>query len=156
MPIGLPDASRPAHPTSAQRAAFAKRHWVYGELVAQRAEEPGLSLPSFGPATTANTVCCQPVTRCAALWHTLRDYLGHPSRAPDAVDEAVGQSLNLIIGVMVPRTPMSRPPAGRHECRAHRVSRDLAVARQLTACCTITLANTPTCMCSVMPRRWRY
>lgn len=51
----------------AQRAAFGQAlHWVYGELVAQRAEEPVAFLAQLA-ATTANTVCCQPsTTRCAA------------------------------------------------------------------------------------------
>lgn len=66
----------------AQRAAFGQAlHWVYGELVAQRAEEPVAFLAQLGRDHRKYGVLpTQYDTLRRALYTTLRDYLGHPSR----------------------------------------------------------------------------
>ena len=84
----------------AQRVAFARAlHWVYGELVAQRAAEPVAFLAQLGRDHRKYGV--RPAhydTLRRALLATLRSHLGEAWT--DAVDEAARQSLNLIIGVM--------------------------------------------------------
>lgn len=147
----------------AQRAAFGQAlHWVYGELVAQRAEEPVAFLAQLGRDHRKYGVLpTQYDTLRRALYTTLRDYLGHPSRGAwtDAVDEAAGQSLNLIIGVMSGAADADDAPAWWDGTVVEhiRVSRDLAVARlQLDRPLhyypgQYVNVHVPQC-----PRRWRY
>jgi len=85
---------------AAQRAAFGQAlHWVYGELLAQRAAEPVAFLAQLGRDHRKYGVLpthYEALRR--ALYATLRTRLGDAWTA--AVDAAAGQSLNLIIGVM--------------------------------------------------------
>ncbi|OOK69091.1 globin family protein [Mycobacterium kansasii] len=65
-----------------QRAAFAHAlHWVYGELVEQRAEEPVAFLAQLGRDHRKYGVLpTQYDTLRRALYQTLRGYLGQESR----------------------------------------------------------------------------
>ena len=119
----------------AQRAAFAHAlHWVYGELVEQRAEEPVSFLAQLGRDHRKYGVLpAHYDTLRHALYATLRDHLGHPGRGAwtDAVDAAARQSLNLITGVMSGAAEAEDGPAWWDGTVIEhiRVSRDLAVVR---------------------------
>ena len=146
-----------------QRAAFAHAlHWVYGELVAQRADEPVAFLAQLGRDHRKYGV--RPAhydTLRHALYATLRRELGHPSRGvwTDAVDDAATQSLNLIIGVMSGAADAEQGPAWWDGTVTEhlRVSRDLAVVRLLLDHPMpyhpgqYVNVHVPQC-----PRRWRY
>lgn len=114
-----------------QRAAFAHAlHWVYGELVAQRAEAPVAFLAQLGRDHRKYGVLpTQYETLRRALYATLRGYLG--AAWTPAVDEAANQSLNLITGVMSGAADSDDGPAWWDGTVTEhvRVSRDLAVVR---------------------------
>ncbi len=147
----------------AQRAVFAHAlHWVYGELVEQRAEEPVSFLAQLGRDHRKHGVLPTHYdTLRRALYATLRDHLGHPSRGAwtDAVDAAAKQSLNLITGVMSGAAEAEDGPAWSDGTVIEhiRVSRDLAVVRlRLDRPMhyypgQYVNAQVPQC-----PRRWRY
>ena len=94
-----------------QRAAFANAlHWVYGELVAQRAEEPVAFLAQLGRDHRKYGVLPEHYeTLRQALHATLRDELREAWT--DAVDAAAQQSLNLIIGLMSGAADAEQGPA---------------------------------------------
>jgi len=116
---------------AAQRAAFAHAlNWVYGELVAQRAEEPVTFLAQLGRDHRKYGVLPEYYeTLRQALYATLRDELAE--EWTDAVDAAAQQSLNLITGVMGGAADADRGPAWWDGTVIEhlRVSRDLAVIR---------------------------
>ncbi len=142
-----------------QRSAFAHAlDWVYGELVAQRAEAPVAFLAQLGRDHRKYGVTAPHYeTLQRALYDTLRDELG--AAWTDAVAEAARQSLNLITGVMSGAAEAEEGPAWWDGTVVEhaRVSRDLAVVRlrldrpmryhpgQYVNVCV------PQC-----PRRWRY
>ena len=94
-----------------QRAAFAQAlKWVYGELVAQRAEEPVAFLAQLGRDHRKYGVLPEHyATLGQALYATLRDELA--AAWTDAVDAAAQQSLNLITGVMSGAADADQGPA---------------------------------------------
>ena len=146
-----------------QRAAFAHAlHWVYGELVAQRAEEPVAFLAQLGRDHRKYGVLPrQYETLCRALYATLRDHLSHESRHAwsDAVDDAARQSLNLITGVMSGAADHDEGPGWWDGTVSEhiRVSRDLAIVRlhldQTLHYHPGQYVNVQVPQC---PRRWRY
>ena len=105
-----------------QRAAFAQAlKWVYGELVAQRAEEPVAFLAQLGRDHRKYGVLPEHYeTLGQSLYATLRDELAEAWT--DAVDAAAQQSLNLITGVMSGAADAEQGPAwwdgtrGRTSC----------------------------------------
>ncbi len=147
----------------AQRAAFAHAlHWVYGELVERRAEDPVSFLAQLGRDHRKYGVLpAHYDTLRRALYATLRTHLAHPSRNAwtDAVDAAATQSLNLITGVMSGAAEAEEGPAWwEGTVIGHtRVSRDLAVVRlhmdrpMHYYPGQYVNAQVPQC-----PRRWRY
>jgi NAD(P)H-flavin reductase/hemoglobin-like flavoprotein len=146
-----------------QRAAFAHAlHWVYGELVAQRAAEPVAFLAQLGRDHRKYGVLPSHYdTLRRALYATLRDHLGHPSRGvwTEAVEAAATSSLNLITGLMSGSADADEGPAwwDGTVIEHMRVSRDLAVVRlQLDRPMhyhpgQYVYVHVPQC-----PRRWRY
>jgi NAD(P)H-flavin reductase/hemoglobin-like flavoprotein len=147
----------------AQRAAFAHAlHWVYGELVARRAQEPVDFLAQLGRDHRKYGV--QPAhygTLHRALYATLRDHLGDPSRGKwtDAVEAAATSSLNLITGVMSGAADAEKGPAWWEGTvvEHRRVSRDLAVVRlQLDQPMHYHAGQYVNVCVPQCPRRWRY
>ena len=146
-----------------QRAAFARAlHWVYGELVDQRAAEPVAFLAQLGRAhRNYGVLPAHYETLRRALFATLQDYLNHPDRRAwtPAVDDAARQSLNLIIGVMSGAAEAEEGPAwwDGTVVEHSRVSRDIAVVRlRLDRPMhyhpgQYVNVHVPQC-----PRRWRY
>jgi NAD(P)H-flavin reductase/hemoglobin-like flavoprotein len=104
--------------------------WLLGEFIAQRAEEPVAFLAQLGRDHRKYGVIASHYESLArALYATLRSHLG--DRWTPAVDEAAGQTLNLMIGVMSGAADAEQGPAWWKGTVAehHRVSRDLAVVR---------------------------
>lgn len=132
--------------------------WVYAELVAQRAEAPVAFLAQLGRDHRKYGVTgAQYATFGEALHATLRSRLA--GAWTDAVDDAAGQSLRLITGVMSGAADADTGPAwwDGTVVEAHRVSRDLAVIRLFLDRPMpyypgqYVSAQIPQC-----PRRWRY
>ena len=142
-----------------QRAAFGHAlHWVYGELVAQRAQEPVAFLAQLGRDHRKYGVLpTHYETLRRALYGALRVQLG--DAWTDAIDDAASQSLNLITGVMSGAADADEGPAwwDGTVVEHHRVSRDLAVVRlRLDRPMhyhpgQYVNVHVPQC-----PRRWRY
>ncbi|OHV04606.1 FAD-binding oxidoreductase [Mycobacterium talmoniae] len=142
-----------------QRAAFGHAmEWVYGELVAQRAQEPVAFLAQLGRDHRKYGVTpAHYDTLRQALYATLRSQLAHAWT--DTVEHAAHQSLNLITGVMSGAADAEGGPAwwDGTVIEHHRVSRDLAVVRlQLDRPMPYhpgqyVKGEIPQC-----PRRWRY
>ena len=144
---------------AAQRAAFAHAlNWVYGELVAQRAEEPVTFLAQLGRDHRKYGVLPEHYeTLRQALYATLRDELTEDWT--DAVDAAAQQSLNLIIGVMGGAADADHGPAWWDGTVIEhlRVSRDLAVIRlQLDRPMPYHAGQYVNVAVPQLPRRWRY
>jgi NAD(P)H-flavin reductase/hemoglobin-like flavoprotein len=142
-----------------QRAAF--RHamrWVYGELVAQRAQEPVDFLAQLGRDHRKYGV--QPAhydSLRRALHTTLRNHVG--TAWTDAVEDAARQSLNLIIGVMSGAADADEGPAWWDGTVLEhiRVSRDLAVVRlRLDRPLHYHPGQYVNVHIPQCPRRWRY
>ena len=116
---------------AAQRAAFAYAlKWIYGELVAQRAEQLVAFLVQLGRDHRKYGVVPEHyATLRQALHATLRDELAEAWT--DAVDAAAQQSLNLITGVMSGAADAEQGPAWWDGTVIEhlRISRDLAVVR---------------------------
>ena len=116
---------------AAQRAVFAQAlKWLYGELVAQRSEEPVAFLAQLGRDHRKYGVLPEHYESLGqALYATLRDALADVWT--DAVDAAAQQSLNLFTGVMSGAAEAERGPAWWDGTVVEhlRVSRDLAVVR---------------------------
>ena len=142
-----------------QRAAFAHAlHWVYGELVAQRAQEPVAFLAQLGQDHRKYGVLPSHYDTLRQALHTaLRAHLG--DAWTDAVEDAASQSLNLITGVMSGAADADEAPAwwDGTVIEHSRVSRDLAVVRlRLDRPMhyhpgQYVNVHVPQC-----PRRWRY
>jgi NAD(P)H-flavin reductase/hemoglobin-like flavoprotein len=144
---------------AAQRAAFAHAlNWVYGELVAQRAEEPVTFLAQLGRDHRKYGVLPEHYeTLRQALYATLRDELAE--QWTDAVDAAAQQSLNLIIGVMGGAADADHGPAWWDGTVIEhlRVSRDLALIRlQLDRPMPYHAGQYVNVAVPQLPRRWRY
>ncbi len=142
-----------------QRAAFAQAmHWVYQELVNQRAEPPVALLAQLGRDHRKYGVLpAHYETLRRALFATLQSHLG--DRWTDAVADAASQSLNLVTGVMSGAADADEGPAWWDGTVVEhmRVSRDLAVVRLILDC---PLDYHPGQYVNVLvpqcPRRWRY
>ncbi|KAA8970041.1 FAD-binding oxidoreductase [Mycobacterium sp.] len=142
-----------------QRAAFAHAlNWVYGELVAQRAEAPVAFLAQLGrDHRKYGVVAAHYDTLRQALYATLRTELA--DMWTGAVDDAARQSLNLITGVMTGAADADDgPPWFDGTVVEHlRVSRDVAVVRLAL---DRPLPYQPGQYVNVAvpqcPRRWRY
>jgi hemoglobin-like flavoprotein len=144
---------------SAQRAAFGQAmSWVYGQLVAQRAQEPVAFLAQLGRDHRKYGVTAAHYrTLRQALYTALRSHLA--TTWSDALDETARQSLDLITGVMSGAADAERGPAwwDGTVVEHHRVSRDLAVVRLLLDHPMpyhpgqYVKAEIPQC-----PRHWRY
>jgi NAD(P)H-flavin reductase/hemoglobin-like flavoprotein len=144
---------------AAQRAAFAQAlSWVYGELVAQRAEEPVAFLAQLGRDHRKYGVLPGHYeTLGQALYTTLRDELA--DAWSDAVEAAAEQSLNLITGVMSGAADAEHGPAWWDGTVVEhlRVSRDLAVVRvQLDHPMPYHPGQYVDVAVPQCPRRWRY
>ncbi len=146
-----------------QRAAFAHAlHWVYGELVAQRAEEPVAFLAQLGRDHRKYGVLPSHYdTLRRALYASLRTHLSHPSRGSwtDAVDATAIASLNLITGVMSGAADADDGPAWWDGTVTEytRASRDLAVVRlQLDRPMQYHPGQYVNVCVPQCPRRWRY
>jgi len=144
---------------AAQRTAFARAlSWVYGELVAQRAEEPVAFLAQLGRDHRKYGVLPGHYeTLGQALYATLRDALG--AAWTDAVASAAEQSLNLITGVMSGAADAEHGPAWWDGTVVEhlRVSRDLAVVRlQLDQPMPYHPGQYVNAAVPQCPRRWRY
>jgi len=143
----------------AQRAAFAHAlHWVYGELVEQRAAEPVAFLAQLGRDHRKFGVLASHYdTLGRALHATLRDHLRDAWTG--SVEAAAGQSLNLIIGVMSGAADAEEGPAwwDGTVIEHMRVSRDLAVVRlQLDRPMDYYPGQYVDVQVPQCPRRWRY
>jgi len=144
---------------AAQRVAFAQAlSWVYGELVAQRAEEPVAFLAQLGRDHRKYGVLPGHYeTLGRALYTTLRDEL--VDAWSDAVEAAADQSLNLIVGVMSGAADAEHGPAWWDGTVVEqlRVSRDLAVVRvQLDHPMPHHPGQYVDVAVPQCPRRWRY
>jgi NAD(P)H-flavin reductase/hemoglobin-like flavoprotein len=144
---------------AAQRAAFAQAlKWIYGELVAQRADEPVAFLAQLGRDHRKYGVLPEHYeTLGQALYATLRDELA--AAWTDAVDAAAQQSLNLIAGVMSGAADAEPGPAWWDGTVIEhlRVSRDLAVIRlQLDRPMSYHAGQYVNVAVPQCPRRWRY
>jgi NAD(P)H-flavin reductase/hemoglobin-like flavoprotein len=144
---------------AAQRVAFAQAlKWVYGELVAQRADEPVAFLAQLGRDHRKYGVLPEHYnTLGKALYATLRDELA--DTWTDAVDTAAQQSLNLITGVMSGAADAEHGPAwwDGTVIQHSRVSRDLAVVRlQLDHPMPYHAGQYVNVAVPQCPRRWRY
>jgi len=144
---------------AAQRVAFAQAlSWVYGELVAQRAEEPVAFLAQLGRDHRKYGVLPGHYeTLGRALYTTLRDEL--VDAWSDAVEAAAEQSLNLIVGVMSGAADAEHGPAWWDGTVVEqlRVSRDLAVVRvQLDHPMPHHPGQYVDVAVPQCPRRWRY
>jgi NAD(P)H-flavin reductase/hemoglobin-like flavoprotein len=144
---------------AAQRAAFAQAlKWLYGELVAQRSEEPVAFLAQLGRDHRKYGVLPEHYeTLGQALYATLRDALADVWT--DAVDAAAQQSLNLITGVMSGAAEAEHGPAWWDGTVVEhlRVSRDLAVVRlQLDNPMPYHAGQYVNVAVPQCPRRWRY
>ncbi|MEB3071428.1 FAD-binding oxidoreductase [[Mycobacterium] vasticus] len=113
------------------RAAFTQAMaWFYGELVAQRAQEPVSFLAQLGRDHRKHGVTHQHYqTIGKVLYAALQDELAE-SWTP-AVDDAARESINLILGVMAGAADAEAGPAWWDGTIVEhlRVSRDLAVVR---------------------------
>jgi len=144
---------------AAQRTAFAQAlSWVYGELVAQRAQEPVAFLAQLGRDHRKYGVLPGHYeTLGQALYATLRDELA--DTWSDAVEAAAEQSLNLIIGVMSGAADAEHGPAWWDGTVVEhlRASRDLAVVRvQLDHPMPYHPGQYVNAAVPQCPRRWRY
>jgi NAD(P)H-flavin reductase/hemoglobin-like flavoprotein len=144
---------------AAQRAVFAQAlKWIYGELVAQRSQEPVAFLAQLGRDHRKYGVLpAHYETLGKALYATLRDALADVWT--DAVDAAAQQSLNLITGVMSGAAEAEHGPAWWDGTVVEhlRVSRDLAVVRlQLDNPMPYHAGQYVTVAVPQCPRRWRY
>ncbi|MBY0443206.1 MAG: 2-polyprenylphenol hydroxylase [Mycobacteriaceae bacterium] len=142
-----------------QRASFTHAlRWVYGELVAQRAQTLVTFLAQLGRDHRKYGVLpTHYETLRPALYATLRNDLG--DAWSDAVDEAAQQSLRLITGVMSGAAAADTDPAwwDGTVLDNRRVSRDLAVIRlHLDHPMHYHPGQYLNVQIPQCPRRWRY
>jgi NAD(P)H-flavin reductase/hemoglobin-like flavoprotein len=142
-----------------QRAAFAQAmYWLYGELIAQRADEPVAFLAQLGRDHRKYGVLpAHYQTLRRALYSSLRTHLG--GQWTEAVQEAADQSLNLFAGVMSGAADFDEQPAwvDGTVIEHTRVSRDLAVVRlHLDRPLHYHPGQYVNIQIPQCPRRWRY
>ena len=144
---------------AAQRVAFAHAmSWVFGELVAQRAESPVAFLAQLGRDHRKYGVTQGHYqTLQEAMYSTLRSHL--IERWDTAMEEAARDGLSLIIGVMSGAADAESGPAwwDGTVVEHHRVCRDLAVVRvQLDRPMSYQPGQYVNVQVPQCPRRWRY
>lgn len=142
-----------------QQAAFAKAmHWVFGELVAQRAQAPVAFLAQLGRDHRKYGVTSGHYDTMRRAWYsTMRSHL--IDSWSDAVDDAAHQSINLITGVMSGAADAEDGPAWWDGTVIEhlRVSRDLAVVRlHLDRPMPYHPGQYVNVQIPQWPRRWRY
>lgn len=142
-----------------QQAAFAKAmHWVFGELVAQRAQAPVAFLAQLGRDHRKYGVTGGHYDTMRRAWYsTMRSHL--IDSWSDAVDDAAHQSINLITGVMSGAADAEDGPAWWDGTVIEhlRVSRDLAVVRlHLDRPMPYHPGQYVNVQIPQWPRRWRY
>lgn len=131
--FGADPSARDLFPADLAEARAAFTHamsWYYGELVAQRAQEPVSFLAQLGRDHRKYGVTHQHYQTIGQVLHSaLRDELS-ASWTP-AVDDAARESINLVLGVMAGAADAEAGPAWWEGTIVEhlRVSRDLAVVR---------------------------
>lgn len=143
----------------AQRAAFAHAmHWVFGELVAQRAQEPVAFLAQLGRDHRKYGVTQRHYETLRRAWYaTVRSHLGGRWTGP--VDDAAVQAINLITGIMSGAADAEDGPPwwDGTVVEHHRVSRDIAVVRlHLDRPVPYHPGQYVNVQVPQLPRRWRY
>ncbi|BBX27907.1 FAD-binding oxidoreductase [Mycolicibacterium alvei] len=142
-----------------QRDVFARAlTWLFGELIAQRADEPVAFLAQLGRdhrkygVTQGHYDSMQ-----GALYNALHDHLD--SEWDDRLAEATRDAVALIIGVMRGAADAEESPAYRDGTviEHHRVTRDVSVIRlQLDEPLFYHPGQYVTVQVPQWPRRWRY
>lgn len=142
-----------------QRDVFARAlTWLFGELIAQRAEEPVAFLAQLGRdhrkygVTQGHYDSMQ-----EALYNALHDHL--EADWHDSLAEATRDAVALIIGVMRGAADAEESPAYRDGTviEHHRVTRDVSVIRlQLDEPLFYHPGQYVTVQVPQWPRRWRY
>lgn len=143
----------------AQHEAFAHAiTWLFGELIAQRAEEPVAFLAQLGRDHRKYGVTQQQFdTMQDALYGTLRSHL--TDRWDDKLDEAAHDAVALMIGVMRGAADAEQgPPYCDGTVIEHiRATRDVSVIRlQLDQPLYYHPGQYVTVQVPQWPRRWRY
>ena len=142
-----------------QRAAFAHAlHWVYGELVEQRAEEPVvISCPARPRSPQVRRAARRITTRCGARC------IRRCARTSASLDRcrrgAATQSLNLITGVMSGAADAEDGPAWWDGTVIEHIGS--RVISRWSGCswtdrCSTTPVSTSMSQVPQCPRRWRY
>lgn len=144
---------------TAQRDAFARAlSWVYGELLAQRAQQPVAFLAQLGRDHRKYGVTQRHYeTLGGVLYVTLRECLA--ADWSPAVADAARESLKLITGVMSGAADAEEGPAwwDGSVVEHHRVSRDLSVVRlQLDHGLPYHAGQYVKVQVPQCPRIWRY
>lgn len=142
-----------------QRKIFASAlTWLFGELIAQRAEEPVAFLAQLGRDHRKYGVLQGHYdTMHDALYATLRTHL--TARWTDRLAEATRDAVALIIGVMRGAADAEQSPAfcDGTVVEHHRVTRDVSVIRlQLDQPMFYHPGQYVTVQVPQWPRRWRY
>lgn len=142
-----------------QRAAFGEAmHWVLGELVAQRSQEPVAFLAQLGRDHRKYGVTEAHYETMRRAWYAaMRSGLADHWTA--AVDEAAVAAINLITGIMSGAADAEAGPAwwDGTVLEHHRVSRDIAVVRlRLDRPMPYHPGQYVNVQIPQWPRRWRY
>nr|WP_221218621.1 MULTISPECIES: FAD-binding oxidoreductase [unclassified Mycolicibacterium] len=142
-----------------QRSAFGQAmHWVFGEFVAQRAQEPVAFLAQLGRDHRKYGVTERHYDTMRQAWYsTMRSHL--IDRWTGAVDDAAVQAINLITGIMAGAADAEDGPAwwDGTVLEHHRVSRDIAVVRlHLDRPMSYHPGQYVNVQIPQWPRRWRF
>ncbi|BBY58979.1 FAD-binding oxidoreductase [Mycolicibacterium sarraceniae] len=144
---------------ASQRAAFGRAiHWVFGEFVAQRAQEPVAFLAQLGRDHRKYGVTEQHYDSLRRAWYsTMRSHL-IDSWTP-AVEDAATQAINLITAIMAGAADADDGPAwwDGTVLEHHRVSRDIGVVRlRMDRPMTYHPGQYVSVQIPQWPRRWRF
>nr|WP_221220097.1 FAD-binding oxidoreductase [Mycolicibacterium sp. BK634] len=142
-----------------QRSAFGQAmHWVFGEFVAQRAQEPVAFLAQLGRDHRKYGVTERHYDTMRQAWYsTMRSHL--IDSWTGAVDDAAVQAINLITGIMAGAADAEDGPAwwDGTVLEHHRVSRDIAVVRlHLDRPMSYHPGQYVNVQIPQWPRRWRF
>jgi NAD(P)H-flavin reductase/hemoglobin-like flavoprotein len=143
----------------AQRTAFAQAlTWLFGELIARRAQEPVAFLAQLGRDHRKYGVAQRHYDSMQdALFTTLRSHL--IDSWDDKLAETAHQAVTLVIGVMRGAADAEKGPpfSDGTVVEHHRVSRDISVIRlQLDRPMFYHPGQYVTVQVPQWPRRWRY
>ncbi|OMC37946.1 2-polyprenylphenol hydroxylase [Mycobacterium sp. GA-1841] len=144
---------------TSQREVFGRAlTWLFGELIAQRAEEPVAFLAQLGrDHRKYGVVQSHYDSMQDALYNALRDHL--EAQWDDRLAEAARDAVALIIGVMRGAADAEDSPAycDGTVIEHHRVTRDVSVIRlQLDQALFYHPGQYVTVEVPQWPRRWRY